>query len=36
VYRDGKKSEVLDSATLSGLFGIGVEVVERGGYYHAV
>ncbi len=30
VYRDGAKQEVLDSATLSGLFGIEVEVLERG------
>jgi iron complex transport system ATP-binding protein len=36
VYRDGSKEEVLDSATLSGLFGIDVEVVERGGYYHVL
>ena len=36
VYRDGAKEQVLDSATLSGLFGIEVEVLERGGYYHVL
>jgi iron complex transport system ATP-binding protein len=36
VYRDGSKEDVLDSATLSGLFGINVEVIERGGYYHVL
>jgi iron complex transport system ATP-binding protein len=36
IYRDGPKEAVLDSATLSGLFGIEVEVVERGGYYHVL
>jgi iron complex transport system ATP-binding protein len=34
VYRDGDKARVLDSATLSKLFGMPVEVMERGGYYH--
>ncbi|MBS1859176.1 MAG: ATP-binding cassette domain-containing protein [Acidobacteria bacterium] len=36
VYRDGAKEEILNSATLSGLFGIPVEVIERGGYYHVL
>jgi iron complex transport system ATP-binding protein len=36
VYRDGAKTELLTSATLSGLFGIPVEVIERGGYYHVL
>jgi iron complex transport system ATP-binding protein len=36
VYRDGPKDEVLEAATLTGLFGIPVEVLERGGYYHVL
>ena len=36
VYRDGRKEEVLDAATLGGLFGIEVDVLERGGYYHVL
>jgi iron complex transport system ATP-binding protein len=36
VYRDGPKEEVLEARTLSGLFGIPVEVLERGGYYHVL
>ena len=36
VYRDGSKSTVLTSETLTGLFGIPVEVIERGGYYHVL
>ena len=36
VYRDGPKEEVLEAATLSGLFGTTVEVLERGGYYHVL
>jgi iron complex transport system ATP-binding protein len=36
VYRDGTKAEVLTSEALSGLFGIPVEVIERGGYYHVL
>lgn len=35
IYRDGPKSETLTSATLSTLFGIEVEVIERAGYYLA-
>lgn len=35
VYADGPKSEVLTSECLSGLFGVSIEVFERGGYYHA-
>ena len=36
LYRDGRKADVLTSATLTGLFGIPVEVIERGGYYHVL
>ena len=36
VYRDGPKDAVLTSATLSELFGIEVEVLERAGYYHVL
>jgi iron complex transport system ATP-binding protein len=36
VYRDGPKEQVLSSAALSELFGIPVEVLERGGYYHVL
>ena len=36
VYQDGAKQEVLQPATLSGLFGFPVEVLERGGYYHVL
>jgi iron complex transport system ATP-binding protein len=36
VYRDGTKQEVLTSEALSGLFGIPVEVIERGGYFHVL
>jgi iron complex transport system ATP-binding protein len=36
VYRDGPKEQVLEAGTLSGLFGIPVEVLERGGYYHVL
>jgi len=36
IYRDGSKEDVLTSDTLTGLFGISVEVIERGGYYHVV
>lgn len=35
VAMDGPKSRVLESSRLSALFGVPVEVVERGGYYHA-
>jgi len=35
VVQDGSKATVLTSATLTDLFGIQVEVVERDGYYHA-
>ena len=34
VVQDGSKATVLTSATLTDLFGIPVEVVERDGYYH--
>jgi hypothetical protein len=33
---DGPKSTVLTTATLSALFGIPVEVLERAGYYHVL
>ena len=36
VYRDGAKEEVLTPSNLSALFGIEVEVLERGGYYHVL
>jgi len=36
VYADGLKRNLLDAATLSGLFGLPVEVIERGGYYHVL
>jgi iron complex transport system ATP-binding protein len=36
LYRDTAKREALTSATLSGLFGIDVEVLERGGYYSSM
>ena len=36
VWRDGPKEEMLEAGTLSALFGIPVEVLERGGYYHVL
>jgi iron complex transport system ATP-binding protein len=36
IYSDGAKADVLNSATLTGLFGIPVELIERGGYYHVL
>lgn len=36
VYRDGPKEQVLEAATLTELFGLPVEVLERGGYYHVL
>lgn len=36
VYRDGPKETVLEAGPLSELFGIPVEVLERGGYYHVL
>jgi iron complex transport system ATP-binding protein len=36
VYRDGPKREVLEAGVLSALFGIPVELFERGGYYHVI
>ena len=35
VFADGPKAEVLSSKCLSELFGMSVEVFERGGFYHA-
>lgn len=36
VFCDGPKQHVLQAASLSGLFGIPVEVLKRGGYYHVL
>lgn len=36
IVRDGAKREVLEAGALSELFGIPVEVLERGGYYHVL
>jgi iron complex transport system ATP-binding protein len=36
LFRDGPKPAVLTHEALSGLFGIPVEVLERGGYYHVL
>ncbi len=36
VVMDGPKGQVLEAGALSGLFGIPVEVLERGGYYHVL
>jgi iron complex transport system ATP-binding protein len=36
VVMDGVKERVLEASALSGLFGIPVEVLERGGYYHVL
>ena len=36
ISRDGAKREVLEAGALSDLFGIPVEVLERGGYYHVL
>jgi iron complex transport system ATP-binding protein len=33
---DGPKRQVVQSANLAALFGIPVEVIERGGYYHVL
>jgi iron complex transport system ATP-binding protein len=35
VFLDGPKAEVLTSERLSATFGVPVEVVERGGFFHA-
>jgi len=35
VYADGPKAEVLTSKSLAELFGVGVDVFERNGFYHA-
>ena len=35
VFLDGAKSEVLTSESLSAIFGVAVEVVEREGFFHA-
>jgi len=36
VMLDGPKERVLGAGALSGLFGVPVEVLERGGYYHVL
>jgi len=36
VCRDGPKHEVLKASALREIFGIEVEVLERGGYYHVI
>ena len=36
VFGDGPKEQLLEAATLSALFGIAVEVLERDGYYHVL
>ena len=36
VVMDGQKERVLQAGALSGLFGVPVEVLERGGYYHVL
>ena len=36
VYADGRKPDVLTAPTLTALFGIPVDVLERGGYYHVL
>jgi len=36
VVGDGPKEQVLDAGALSDVFGLPVEVLERGGYYHVL
>jgi iron complex transport system ATP-binding protein len=36
IVRDGAKRDVLEAGALSELFGLEVEVIERGGYYHVL
>jgi iron complex transport system ATP-binding protein len=36
IVRDGAKREVLEAGALSELFGLRVEVLKRGGYYHVL
>jgi iron complex transport system ATP-binding protein len=36
IYADGRKEEVLNSTTLTTLFDVSVEVLERRGYYHVL
>jgi iron complex transport system ATP-binding protein len=36
VVMDGPKEQVLEAGALTGLFGVPVEVLERGGYYHVL
>ncbi|HJT90038.1 MAG TPA: ATP-binding cassette domain-containing protein [Bryobacteraceae bacterium] len=36
VFCDGPKDQVIHSTSLSDLFGIPLEVLERGGYYHVL
>ena len=36
VVGDGPKEQVLEAGALSAVFGLPVEVLERGGYYHVL
>jgi iron complex transport system ATP-binding protein len=36
IVGDGPKEQVLEAGTLSAVFGLQVEVLERGGYYHVL
>jgi iron complex transport system ATP-binding protein len=36
VERDGPKGEVLEAGVLGELFGVPVELLQRGGYYHVI
>jgi iron complex transport system ATP-binding protein len=36
VFGDGPKSEILSNGSLSKLFDMPVELIERGGYYHLI
>ena len=36
VFADGPKPDILTASTLSTLFGLEVEVLEKGGYYHVL
>jgi iron complex transport system ATP-binding protein len=36
IFCDGPKEQVFQASTLSGLFGVPVEVLERHGYYHVL
>ena len=36
IFCDGPKEQMFRSETLSRLFGVPVEVIQRGGYYHVL